>query len=207
MFRRHLPATSVLAVGLAALLAIPAPAPAQQYRGYYYSNGYWWAYNTYRHGYNPGYYARPYPVSPHGVAPGHYGGYSSPAPAPGSGKGTVKSGAVYTYPWPGPVASSPPAGLTAGAAAPAPTGPSPVEIEVWVPADAAIWFDGARTTQTGTVRQFVSPPVTPGHDYTYVVRATWQENGREVTQSRRITVHAGDQVSIAFPEAVPPKSK
>jgi uncharacterized protein (TIGR03000 family) len=198
MFRRQLPATSVLAVGLAALLAVPASASAQQYRGYY-SNGQWWAYDTYRHGYNPGYYTRPYPVAPHGVSPGHYGGYAYPAPAPGSGKGVVKSGVVYTYPWPGPAASPLPVGPTAGALAPVPIGPAPVEVEVRVPADAEIWFDGARTRQTGKVRQFVSPPVTPGHDYTYEVRARWKEGGKEVTQTRRITVHAGELVSIAFP--------
>jgi hypothetical protein len=45
MFRRWLPRAGVLAVGLAAFLAAPAPARAQ-YRGYYYANGYWWAYDT-----------------------------------------------------------------------------------------------------------------------------------------------------------------
>jgi uncharacterized protein (TIGR03000 family) len=206
MFRRHLPAAGLLVVGLAALLAAPEPVLAQ-YRGYYYSNGYWWAYDTYRHGYNPGYYARPYPVSPHGVSPGHYGGYAYPAPAPGPGKGVVKSGVVSTYPWAGPAASSRPVGTTADAVVPVSTGPAPVEIEVRVPAAADIWFDDAKTTQTGAFRRFVSPPLTPGHDYTYEVRATWKEGGSEVTQSRRITAHAGDQVSIAFPETLAAKAR
>lgn len=206
MFLKHLPAMGVLVLGLAALLAAPERILAQ-YRGYYYSNGYWWAYDTYRHGYNPGYYARPYPVSPHGVSPGHYGGYVYPAPAPGPGKGIVKSGVVYTYPWAGPVASSPPAGPTTGVVAPAPTVPAPVEIAVLVPANAAIWFDDAKTTQTGTLRRFVSPPLTPGRDYTYEVRARWTEEGREITQRRRLTVHAGEVVSVTFPEAAPPKNK
>jgi uncharacterized protein (TIGR03000 family) len=206
MFRQYLPAAGVLAIGLAALLAAPEPVTAQ-YQGYYYSNGYWWVYDTYRHGYNPGYYARPYPVYPHGVPPGHYGGYAYPPPASGSGKGIVKSGAVYTYPWAGQAARTSPAGATASATNPAPTGPAPVHIEVRVPADASIWFDDAGTTQTGTVRQFVSPPVSPGHDYTYEVRARWKEGEHEIVESRRITVHAGEQVRIAFPEAVPRKDK
>ena len=206
MLPRHLPTTAVLIVGLAALLARPEPVLAQ-YRGYYYANGYWWAYDTYRHGYNPGYYARPYPVAPHGVSPGHYAGYASPTPAPSSGKGIGKSGVVYTYPWAGPAGYSQPASPTASKAAPAPTGLAPVEIEVGVPPDAEIWFDDAKTTQTGPLRRFVSPPLAPGHDYTYEVRVRWRENGNEIAQSRRITVRAGEQVSIAFPVAATAKAR
>jgi uncharacterized protein (TIGR03000 family) len=77
----------------------------------------------------------------------------------------------------------------------------PVHIELRVPADAEIWFDDARTTQTGRVRRFVSPPVPPGQDYAYVVRARWKEGETAVTQSRRITFRAGEQVSVAFPAA------
>jgi uncharacterized protein (TIGR03000 family) len=68
-----------------------------------------------------------------------------------------------------------------------------------VPADAEIWFGDVKTAQTGTVRQFVSPAVAAGHEYTYEVRARWMEQGQDMMQTRRITVHAGDQVSIAFP--------
>jgi uncharacterized protein (TIGR03000 family) len=37
------------------------------------------------------------------------------------------------------------------------------------------------------------------HAYTYDVKARWNEQGKEITQSRRITVHAGEQARIAFP--------
>jgi uncharacterized protein (TIGR03000 family) len=83
----------------------------------------------------------------------------------------------------------------------------PVHIQVRVPGDAEIWFDDTRTIQSGTVREFVSPPVNPGWDYTYEVRARWKEAGNQVSQTRRITVHAGELVSITFPKVVQPKSK
>jgi uncharacterized protein (TIGR03000 family) len=153
--------------------------------GYWrYYNGRWYHYKTYTHGYNPGYYARPVWALPHGVSPAHYGAYPSPSPpvAPGS-----------TYP------SSVAAPLRSQAESP-PTA-LPVYFELQMPADAEIWFDDARTAQTGTVRRFVSPPVPPGQDYAYVVRARWTEGGTEVTQSRRITFRAGEQVSVAFPAA------
>ena len=65
-----------------------------------------------------------------------------------------------------------------------------VTVVVRVPADAEVWFEGVKTKQTGTERRFVSPPVLPGR-YTYDIRATWKENGREVTRSRRVAVQAG----------------
>jgi uncharacterized protein (TIGR03000 family) len=57
---------------------------------------------------------------------------------------------------------------------------------------------GTKTAQTGTARSFVSPPVTPEHDYTYEVKTRWRGNGKEVTQTRRILVHAGDVINLWF---------
>jgi uncharacterized protein (TIGR03000 family) len=73
-----------------------------------------------------------------------------------------------------------------------------VTVNVSVPADAEIWFDGTKTVQTGPARRFVSPPVTPGPDYTYEVKARWRENGIAVTQTRRVIVHAGDVINLWF---------
>jgi uncharacterized protein (TIGR03000 family) len=75
---------------------------------------------------------------------------------------------------------------------------APVSIAVSAPADAAIWFDENKTTQRGALRHFVSPPLIPGRDYHYDILAKWTESGKEVTQSRRITVHAGDVINVSF---------
>jgi uncharacterized protein (TIGR03000 family) len=74
----------------------------------------------------------------------------------------------------------------------------PVSVNVTVPADAQIWFGDVKTDRTGTFRQFVSPPVAPGREYTYDVKATWTQNGKEVTQTRNVTVHAGDVINLSF---------
>jgi uncharacterized protein (TIGR03000 family) len=71
-------------------------------------------------------------------------------------------------------------------------------IRVTVPAGAEIWFDGTPTTSTGTVRQFNSPPLTPGN-HSYEIRARWSENGREVTQTQRVEVTPGAHVNVGFP--------
>jgi uncharacterized protein (TIGR03000 family) len=68
-----------------------------------------------------------------------------------------------------------------------------------VPANAEVWFDGDKTSQTGPTREFVSPPLTPGQTYTYVVRARWTENGRPVDQTRELHVRANQQTIENFP--------
>ena len=77
-------------------------------------------------------------------------------------------------------------------------------ITVDVPPDAKVWFDGALMTSTGAVRHYDSPALTPGSHYTYEVKASWNENGHEVTQTQKVVVAAGAHVSVDFP--APPKT-
>jgi uncharacterized protein (TIGR03000 family) len=77
---------------------------------------------------------------------------------------------------------------------------STVVVEVRVPADAEVWFDGAKTQQTGPTRTFVSPPLTPGTDYSYTVRVRWNDAGRAKEEAREVEVHAGDRIRVEFPE-------
>jgi uncharacterized protein (TIGR03000 family) len=77
-----------------------------------------------------------------------------------------------------------------------------VLIDVTVPVDAKIIFQGARTTQTGGTRRFVSPSLAPGYQYSYDVQATWMENGQGVSQSRSFTFRPGDVVHITFTREV-----
>jgi uncharacterized protein (TIGR03000 family) len=73
-----------------------------------------------------------------------------------------------------------------------------VLLNVSVPANAEIWFNGAKTVQSGSRRQFVSPPLTAGRDYFYDVKVKWTKDGKEVVQNRQINVHAGDVLNVAF---------
>lgn len=64
---------------------------------------------------------------------------------------------------------------------------------IWlrVPADADIWVDGVKTTQSGATRYFFSPPLTPGRKYSYSVRVRWKKDGKPVEETQRIIVQAG----------------
>src|SRR5262249_7527584 len=80
--------------------------------------------------------------------------------------------------------------------------PASTPIRIQVPAQARIWFDNQPTVQTGTVREFVASPLTPGREYSYTVRATWREGDREVARQRVVSFKAGDPVSIDFTSMV-----
>ena len=79
-------------------------------------------------------------------------------------------------------------------------------IEVSVPADAKVWFDDSPTEQTGPERSFVSPPLTPGKTYSYVVTAQWRgPDGKDVVRKQPVSVRANESSSVEFvPRANPP---
>jgi arylsulfatase len=72
------------------------------------------------------------------------------------------------------------------------------EITILVPADAEIFFDGQPTTQQGAQRRYITPPLTVGEKYTYVVRVRWQDSGRPVEQTRKLELTGGARVRLDF---------
>jgi uncharacterized protein (TIGR03000 family) len=73
-----------------------------------------------------------------------------------------------------------------------------VLIAVRVPDSAVIWFDGDKTTQTGSLREFITPPLEAGQKYTYEIKAQWMENGKEVSRTRQMDIYAGDRLMVNF---------
>jgi uncharacterized protein (TIGR03000 family) len=57
--------------------------------------------------------------------------------------------------------------------------------------EARVWIDNGLTEQKGTERLFLSPPLEPGERYYYLIKATWKENGREVSKEQKVAVRAG----------------
>ncbi len=81
-----------------------------------------------------------------------------------------------------------------------PEGEPIAQFTVQVPADAELYLEGIKTKQTGTNRVFVSPPLSPGRQYVYEVRARWTENGQPVEQTRSLVVIAGQRLAVRFPD-------
>jgi uncharacterized protein (TIGR03000 family) len=143
---------------------------------YYDSNPYAYAADPYA-GYDPAY---------DGWA---YGPYYGQAPADANG---------YAFGGPSALGYNAPYATTAKA-------PDDIaHITVVVPEGARLWFNGTEVRATGRVRRFHTTPLTRGDRYGYDVRARWNEDGMEVTQTRHIDVTAGTHVTLTFP--LPPRT-
>jgi len=67
--------------------------------------------------------------------------------------------------------------------------------------DARVWVDDRLTQQQGTDRVFVTPALTAGQQYSYTVRASWMENGREMSKQKTVTFTPGQEVAVNFMDA------
>jgi len=64
--------------------------------------------------------------------------------------------------------------------------------------NAQVWIEGQPTQQRGTFREFESPPLAPGMNYTYHIRADWTQDGRKVEQTRNVPVQTGTRLEVDF---------
>lgn len=116
----------------------------------------------------------------------------------GYGEFPYSSEATESYPYPEGTPAYGQGYPPGGAAASQVPAERHAHISVNVPAGAEVWFDDHKTSSTGPVRDFQTPPLEPGK-YGYKVRARWQEDGHEVTQSREVVVSPGADVQVSFP--------
>jgi uncharacterized protein (TIGR03000 family) len=73
---------------------------------------------------------------------------------------------------------------------------APAQLSVRLPAMAELQIDGQKTRSTGPMRRYTSPPLEPGQQYTYELRAKWMQNGREMTRTRTVEVRPGQVVNV-----------
>lgn len=78
-------------------------------------------------------------------------------------------------------------------------------IRILVPADAEVFFDGEPTTQKGSERLFISPPLQAGKKYHYEIRARWKDNGKPVERTRRVAVSGGVTARVDLRTPLPDK--
>jgi uncharacterized protein (TIGR03000 family) len=109
-----------------------------------------------------------------------------------SGFSVVPQGYYSSYYYPSETTAS----VTPSAAATRPVNDNCAHLEIMVPPDAQLWFNGIPTTESGADRTFVSPPLTPGQNYSYDITARWVDNGQPVQEHRSIHVHANQWSSI-----------
>jgi uncharacterized protein (TIGR03000 family) len=77
-------------------------------------------------------------------------------------------------------------------------GEAPATIVVRLPADASLTIEGSPTTSTTAVRTFISPPLQPGKEYQYTLRAEATRDGKKMQSKREVTVRAGQQSDVTI---------
>jgi uncharacterized protein (TIGR03000 family) len=77
-------------------------------------------------------------------------------------------------------------------------------IQVKLPSAAAeVWIEGTAMSQTGALRDFVSPPLNVNDSYTYEIRARWRGSDGMRSEVRRIPVRAGGHYRVDFTKPMP----
>lgn len=71
-------------------------------------------------------------------------------------------------------------------------------ITVKVPAGVTLYVDDKRNDRTDPTREFTTPPLPPGQDFAYVMKAERTRDGRPETQTQKITFRAGEIVTVDF---------
>lgn len=81
----------------------------------------------------------------------------------------------------------------------------PVTLKVHMPHKGAkLVIEGQETRQSGILRQFISPPLDPGRNYTYTLIAKWEPNNyTKITRTRKVPVQAGKEIEIDMKEQDP----
>ena len=84
---------------------------------------------------------------------------------------------------------------------------TPAFLKVIAPADAVIEVDGVKTKQIGTVRLYATPDLEKGKKYSYRLKATFNQNGKEVVVERTVTVEPGKEIELDLTMAEPSKKE
>jgi uncharacterized protein (TIGR03000 family) len=76
--------------------------------------------------------------------------------------------------------------------------PDAALVIVKLPADAELWIDDTKTTQAGSYRQFVTPPLPGDRNLTYTLRVRWLIKDVELTRIEKAQISPGGKVTINF---------
>jgi uncharacterized protein (TIGR03000 family) len=88
------------------------------------------------------------------------------------------------------------------------TGDDRARLRIALPTEKAeVWIEGQKTEQAKRVEDYVSPPLTPGKQYYYEVRARWTDAaGKQVERTRSFPIVPGQPVLLDF-NRTPPKEE
>jgi uncharacterized protein (TIGR03000 family) len=71
-----------------------------------------------------------------------------------------------------------------------------VALDIRVPSSAEVFVGGEKLTSTGPTRRFTSSGLTAGQTYEYKVKATWTENGKQMSKERTVQAQPGQRTTV-----------
>jgi uncharacterized protein (TIGR03000 family) len=74
---------------------------------------------------------------------------------------------------------------------------------VRMPTTAVLYVDGRKVDGNGPIREFRTPQLPVGRDFSYVMKAETMRNGRPETSMQKVMFRAGEIVSVDFSTLVP----
>jgi uncharacterized protein (TIGR03000 family) len=97
-------------------------------------------------------------------------------------------------------------GYRPGDATNAPKGSEmPARLRIAIPSERAdVWIEGEKSEQSKRVQEYVSPPLAPGKQYYYAVRARWTDPaGKQVERTKAFPIIPGQPVFLDFTRVTP----
>jgi uncharacterized protein (TIGR03000 family) len=77
-------------------------------------------------------------------------------------------------------------------------GPAPATLVITLPEDATLMVGDSPTSSNTGQRVLVSPPLEPGREYYYTLKAETNRNGTPQTQTKTVPVRAGEETRVTF---------
>lgn len=76
--------------------------------------------------------------------------------------------------------------------------PKTATVVVDLPPDSDLYVDGAKANVTSARRTIVTPPLQPGMEYAYTLKAEAVRDGKPVSQTKQVTIRAGAVTQVRF---------
>jgi uncharacterized protein (TIGR03000 family) len=210
MRKKRTAALAAVVLSLATLFLATTDAHAQRgrggygyrYGGGYYHGGYYRPYGYYGYGYRGFYPGIGIGIGIGGFYAPYYGSYAYPI-APGYAYNPYPATVIVNGSPQAPQLNQAP-GAAQPAEKPAPDGAG--HLQLIVPENAEVFIDGSKISQSGAMREIVTPKLQPGTRYTYRISVRYADaSGKVVDETRAIRFQADDWFTIDFTRPAPPQ--
>lgn len=79
--------------------------------------------------------------------------------------------------------------------------PMPARISIKIPENATLFIDGKKNEKPGTQREFTTPPLPFGKEFSYSLKLEKKKNGQPEEVLQKVVFQAGETVTVDFTDA------